>query len=142
MQTFPIFKQKHEDLLRELTRLSSLINEEQLADKATASLAHQKLCQIMVSVKTHLIEEDNFIYPPLLTHADPKLKTIAWNFIGNRKFLTKAVDEFLPKLQQCQYEFDPPMVKDTRVILDLLCKRFENERDVLFPEFEALDVNN
>jgi len=138
MQTFPIFKQRHDELLGDVTLLRSLITEEQLVNKSTAALAHQKLCQLMVTMKTHLAEEDKNIYPRFLTHSDPELKTIAWNFIGNQNQLNKALDDFINKLEHCQFEFNQSHIKETRSLLELLCKRIESERDVLVPQIEIM----
>lgn len=140
MQALPIFKQRHEELLGEVTLLRSLITKEQLANKATASLAHQKLCQLVVTMKQHLAEEDRGIYPELLTHSDPKLKAIAWNFIGGQKPLNKIFLDYSKKLNHCQYEFNDELIKETQEIMHLLCKRIESERDILFPQLEASGV--
>lgn len=140
MQALPAFKQRHEELLGEVTLLRTLITKEQLANKATATLAHQKLCQLVVTMKEHLAEEDRGIYPELLTHSDPKLKAIAWNFIGGQKPLNKIFLDYTKKLNHCQYDFTDEMIEETQDIMNLLCKRIESERDVLFPQLEASGV--
>ena len=137
MQVLPIFKQRHEELLGEVILLRSLLTKEQLANKATASLAHNKLCQLVVTMKTHLAEEDRDIYPELLTHSDPKLKNIAWNFIGGQQPLNKIFSNYSKKLNHCQYEFDETLIKETQEIMHLLCKRIESEQKILFPQLEA-----
>lgn len=139
-KALPIFKQRHNELLEEIGTIRGLINEEQLKNKVIANTVHNKLCELVVKVKTHLAEEDEGIYPDLLTHSDPRLKTIAWNFIGGEKPLKDAFNEYSKQLAHCQFEFSPKLIKDTQQMLDMICKRIERERDVLFPELEKIGI--
>ena len=134
------FKQRHEELLELVGLLRTIINVDILKNKATAQVAHEKLCELISKMKEHLAEEDRGVYPDLLTHSDPRVKTVAWNFIGGQKPLKKVFDDFAKNFKHCEYAFNESLVNETKEVLDVLCQRIESEQEVLFPELEKLGL--
>jgi len=135
MQTLSSYRERHAELLQTIDDLQSILTMEQLRIRPNAKTAYQLLCDLADKVKQHLAEEDKGLYPRLLIHEDPKVKSIAWGFISGEKPLRKTFDDYHKKwLKNCDFNFTEDFVRETREIFDMLVYRIEREEQVLFPK--------
>jgi hypothetical protein len=115
--------------------LQSILAPEHLQVRANAKTAYDLLCDLAEKVKVHLAEEDKGLYPSLLIHEDPKVKTIAWGFISGEKPLRKTFDDYHKKwLRHCDFNFSEEFLRETREVFETLQYRIERENQVLFPK--------
>lgn len=135
MQSLDGFRTCHAELRQMIDDLRSIMTVEQLKIRPNARTAYQLMCELAQKVKAHLAEEDRHLYPNLLIHEDPKVKSIAWGFISGEKPLRRAFDEYYKKwLKNCDFNFTDDFLEETREIFDMLSLRIEREEQVLFPK--------
>ncbi|MEW7983443.1 MAG: hemerythrin domain-containing protein [Candidatus Sedimenticola endophacoides] len=117
--------------------LKAIMTPEQLCIKPTAKTAHQLLCDLGKKLKEHLAAEDKGIYPPLLTHEDPKLKSLAWGFISGEKPLRKQFESYYKNwLKECDFEFTDAFLADSLELFSAIEAQLERESNVLIPRLE------
>ena len=93
MATLENFKNRHAELESMVSDLRKMMTPEQLSIRPNAMTAHRMLCDLAGKVKELLSEQDKTIYPDLLTHEDPQVKSIAWGFINGQIPLRKSIPE-------------------------------------------------
>jgi hemerythrin-like domain-containing protein len=121
--------------------LRSILTPEQLKIRPNAKTAYELLCDLAKKVKRHLAEEDKQLYPNLLIHEDPKVKSIAWGFISGEKPLRRTFDEYHKRwLKNCDFNFTDDFVEETREIFDMLSYRIDREEQVLFPKLVEMGI--
>ncbi len=98
MSTLNDFRDRQAEMVSMISDLKSMLKPELLSIGPNARTAHTLLCTLGKQLKEHLIAEDKGLYPPLLTHEDPKLKSLAWGFISGQKTLEKSVRKLPPSL--------------------------------------------
>ncbi|MCP3868141.1 MAG: hemerythrin domain-containing protein [Gammaproteobacteria bacterium] len=131
------FKYRQAEILQIISDLRIMLVPEQLKAKPNALAAHDHLCSMGRKLKEHLAAEDKGLYPPLLTHEDPKLKSLAWGFISGEKPLRKQFDNYYQEwLKECDFTFTEEFMNETKSIFDLIEARIEREQTVLFPKLE------
>jgi hypothetical protein len=109
--------------------------------RPNAKTAYELLCDLGEKVKQHLAEQDRSIYPSLLIHEDPRVKSIAWGFISGEKPLRKAFDDYHRKwLKHTDYKFPEEFLEETRAVFDMLVQRIEREEQVLFPKLVEIGM--
>jgi hemerythrin-like domain-containing protein len=141
MQTLSSYRKRQAGLLETIEELQSLLTAEQLRVRPNARIAYELLCDLGDKVKQHLAEEDKGLYPSLLIHDDPKVKSIAWGFISGEKPLRKTFDDYYDKwLKQCDFNFTDEFIEETRSVFDLLQYRIERENQVLFPKLVEIGM--
>jgi hypothetical protein len=141
MQTLSSYRKRQSGLLETIEELQSLLTAEQLRVRPNARIAYELLCDLGDKVKQHLAEEDKGLYPSLLIHDDPKVKSIAWGFISGEKPLRKTFDDYYDKwLKQCDFNFTDEFIEETRSVFDLLQYRIERENQVLFPKLVEIGM--
>jgi hemerythrin-like domain-containing protein len=141
MQTLLSYRKRQAGLLETIEELQSLLTAEQLRVRPNARIAYELLCDLGDKVKQHLAEEDKGLYPSLLIHDDPKVKSIAWGFISGEKPLRKTFDDYYDKwLKQCDFNFTDEFIEETRSVFDLLQYRIERENQVLFPKLVEIGM--
>jgi hemerythrin-like domain-containing protein len=135
MQTLDSYRSSHAELRQMIDDLQSILTPEHLKVRPNAKTAHELLCDLGDKVKHHLAEEDRSIYPSLLIHDDPKVKSIAWGFISGEKPLRKTFDDYHRKwLKHTDYKFPEEFLDETREVFEMLVQRIEREEQVLFPK--------
>ena len=135
MQTLSGYRNRHAELMQMIEDLQSIMKPEQLRIRPNAKTAYQLLCDLSDKVKEHLTEEDRGLYPALLIHDDPKVKSIAWGFISGEKPLRKTFDDYYKKwLKNCDFNFTEDFLTETHEVFDMLRGRIEREEQVLFPK--------
>ena len=135
MQTLSSFRNRHAELMQMIDDLQAILNLEQLKIRPNAKTAYQLLCDLSDKVKEHLAEEDKGLYPSLLIHEDPRVKSVAWGFISGEKPLRKSFDDYHKKwLKNCDFNFTDDFLRETHEIFDMLVGRIEREEQVLVPK--------
>ncbi len=133
------FRARHAEIRRIISDLESLLVPEQLRIRPNARTAYGLLCDLAVKVKTHLAEEDRGLYPPLLIHQDPKIKSMAWGFISGERPLRRLFDDYHRRwLKDCNFDLSDAFLGETREVLVLIVDRIEREENLLFPKLEEL----
>lgn len=141
MQTMKEYESTHAELRQMIEDLQSIMTPEHLKVRPNAKTAYELLCDLGDKVKKHLSEEDRSIYPSLLIHEDPRVKSIAWGFISGEKPLRKVFDDYYKKwLKDCDFNFSEEFVVETREVFDMLTQRMEREEQVLFPKLVEIGM--
>jgi hemerythrin-like domain-containing protein len=141
MQTLSSYRNRQAELLQMIEDLQSMLSPEQLRIRPNARTAYELLCDLADKVKQHLAEEDKSLYPSLLIHEDPKVKSIAWGFISGEKPLRKTFDDYYKKwLKCCDFNFTDEFIEETSEVFDILQYRIERENQVLFPKLVEIGV--
>jgi len=141
MSTLDSYRGRHDELLNMISDLRAILDKEHLKIRPNAKTAHQLLCDLAGKVKEHLSEEDKGLYPPLLIHEDPKVKSIAWGFINGEKPLRKAFDGYHRKwLKNCDFNFTDAFIQESHDIFEMIMKRIEQEQTILFPKLEKMGM--
>jgi hypothetical protein len=92
-------------------------------------------------LKEHLAAEDKGVYPPLLTHEDPKLKSLAWGFISGQKPLRQQFESYHQKwLKECNFQFTESFLEETNELVEAIETRIQREQTVLLPRLEQSGV--
>lgn len=135
MQTLAGYRSNHSELRQMIDDLRSIMTPEMLKVRPNAKTAYQLMCDLAHKVKQHLAEEDRQLYPNLLIHEDPKVKSIAWGFISGEKPLRRSFDEYHKKwLKDCNFNFSDDFLQETGEIFDMLSYRIDREEQVLLPK--------
>jgi len=134
-------RSRHASLLEMISDLRAMLKPEILSIKPNAKLAYETLCSLSDRMKDHLAKEDAGLYPRLLTHESPQVKSIAWGFINGEKPLRKMFDDYHKKwLKDCDFNFTQDFLGDTHEMLEMLESRIDRERTVLLPKLEQIGV--
>jgi len=135
MHTLDGYRSTHSDLRQMLDDLRSLLTTEQLRIRPNAKTAYEMLCDLGERVRRHLAEEDRALYPSLLIHEDPKVKSIAWGFISGEKPLRQTFDDYHTHwLKNCDFNFSDDFLAETREVFELVSQRIDREEQVLLPK--------
>ena len=143
MQTLDGYRSTHSELRQMIDDLRSLLTMEQLRIRPNARTAHELLCDLGERVRQHLAEEDRGLYPSLLIHDDPKVKSIAWGFISGERPLRKIFDDYHKNwLRNCDFNFSDDFVAETHEVFEMVGQRIEREEQVLFPKLVEIGIFN
>ena len=135
MQDLTSYRNRHAELTQMIDDLRLIMTPEMLKIRPNAKTAYQLLCDLSDKVKEHLSEEDRGLYPSLLIHEDPKVKSIAWGFISGEKPLRKSFDDYHKKwLKNCDFNFTQEFLQETSDVFEMLSDRIEREEQVLIPK--------
>ena len=141
MNSIDMVKDRHSNLLEMISDVRRMLKPEILSIKPNAKLAYEMICSLAEKMKQHLSAEDRGLYPPLLTHEDPKVKSVAWGFINGEKPLRKMFDDYHRKwLKDCDFTFSEVFMRETDDMLQMLETRIEREQTILLPKLERMGV--
>jgi len=141
MEILSEFKERQKELLGMISDLKIMLKPEQLKVVPNAKAAHEHLCSLGQKLKRHLSAEDRGLYPPLLTHENPKLKSLAWGFISGEKPLRKQFEGYYSKwLKDCDFNFTDEFLNETLELFEVIESRIEREQTVLLPKLEESGV--
>jgi hemerythrin-like domain-containing protein len=137
MKELAAYQEQHNEIRHLVISLRNVLSADQIGINANEHPAHGMLCDLARKVQEHLSGEDRNLYPELLIHRDPKVKTIAWSFIRGESPLRRAFEKYSKKwLRNCDFVFSEDFLADTDDILDSLMKRIDKEQKELFPLLE------
>ncbi|MEJ2427198.1 MAG: hemerythrin domain-containing protein [Candidatus Thiodiazotropha sp.] len=141
MSTLESLRGSHSDMLEIIGDLRAMMTREQLSIRPTAMTAHKLICELADKMKDHMVEQDRGIYPDLLTHQDPKLKSMAWGFLNGQKPMRKQFEQYHNKwLRNCDFNFSDDFIADTFEIFDMIEDRIQREETILLPTLEKSGV--
>jgi hemerythrin-like domain-containing protein len=141
MQSLDGYRSTHSELRQMIEDLRALLTREQLRIRPNARTAYELLCDLGEKVRRHLADEDRSLYPSLLIHEDPKVKSIAWGFISGEKPLRKTFDEYHKRwLKNCDFNFSDEFLAETREVFDMVGQRIEREEQVLLPKLVEIGM--
>ncbi len=141
MHTLDGYRSSHTELRQMIDDLRQLMVPEQLKIRPNAKTAYQLLCDLAQKVKLHLSEEDKQLYPNLLIHEDPRVKSIAWGFISGEKPLRRSFDGYYKRwLKNCDFNFSDEFLEESHEIFDMLAYRIDREEQVLFPKLLEIGI--
>lgn len=134
-------KGNHGDMQDMINDLRAMMTEEQLKIRPNAMTTHRLLCDLAERVKSHMTSTDQEIYPGLLIHENPKLKSMAWGFLNGQKPMRKQYEDYYSKwLKDCDFKFSKEFVAETFEIFDMIEERIEREQSILIPTLESSGV--
>jgi hypothetical protein len=141
MRTLDYFRSAHSELRQIIDDLRSILHPEQLQVSPNAKSAHELLCDLAEKVHHHLGDEDRGLYPSLLIHDDPSVKSIAWGFIGGEKPLRATFDDYHARwLRNWDVDFSEEFLAETREVFDVVNQRIEREEQVLLPKLVEVGI--
>ena len=141
MNNIESYRSTHAELMQMVSDLRSILNLDSLKIRPNAKTAHEMLCDLADKLKMHLADEDKSIYPSLLIHEDPKVKSIAWGFISGEKPLRKTFDDYHKRwLKDCDFDFTEEFIEETNEMFDMLVHRIEREGQVLLPKLVEIGM--
>ncbi|WP_295453515.1 hemerythrin domain-containing protein [uncultured Thiodictyon sp.] len=141
MHTLDGYRSTHSDLRQMIDDLRSLLTMEQLRIRPNARTAYEMLCDLGERVRRHLSEEDRGLYPSLLIHDDPKVKSLAWGFISGEKPLRKTFEDYHGRwLKNCDFNFSDDFLAETQEVFAMVAQRLDREERVLFPKLVEIGM--
>jgi hypothetical protein len=141
MQTLDGFRSRHLELKEIIADLQPLLDAERLKVKPNAEVAYRLLCDLADKLKTLLAEEDKGLYPSLLIHHDPKVKSLAWGFIAGERPVRQLFNAYCRRwLKDCNFQFDAEFLGETHDIIALTLERLAREEQHLFPKLQEIGV--
>ena len=141
MSTIETLKDSHAGMLDMISDLRAMMTKEQLSIRPNAMTTHKLICDLAEKMKGHMSEQDKSVYPDLLIHRDPKLKSMAWGFLNGQKPMRKQFDQYHAKwLKNCDFNFSDEFIADTFEIFDMIEERIKREESILIPTLESTGV--
>ncbi len=141
MQTLDNYRGTHSELRQMIDDLRAILTKEQLRIRPNAKTAYELLCDLGEKVRRHLADEDRSLYPSLLIHEDPKVKSIAWGFISGEKPLRKTFDEYHKRwLKNCDFNFSDEFLAETHEVFEMVSQRIDREEQVLLPKLVEIGM--
>lgn len=141
MSTIDSMKGSHGQMQDMMNDLRAMLTEEQLKIRPNAMTTHRLLCELADKLKTHMTSQDQNVYPGLLIHEDPKLKSMAWGFLNGQKPMRKQYEDYYNKwLKNCDFQFTKEFIGETLEIFDMIDERIEREKLILIPTLESSGV--
>lgn len=141
MSTLESMRGSHTDMQQIISDLRAMMTREQLSIRPNAMTTHKMICDLAEMMKGHMSEQDRGVYPDLLTHQDPKLKSMAWGFLNGQKPIRKQFETYHTKwLKNCDFNFTEEFIADTFEIFDMIEDRIQREETILIPTLEKSGV--
>ena len=137
MSTIDSMKGSHGEMQVMIKDLRAMMTKDQLKIRPNAMTTHKLLCELADKMKSHMSSQDQEVYPGLLIHEDPKLKSMAWGFLNGQKPMRKQFDDYYNKwLKNCDFNFTDDFMAETFEIFDMVEERIGREKTILLPTLE------
>lgn len=141
MHTLDSYRSTHSELRQMIEDLRAILTLEQLRVRRNAKTAYERLCDLGERINKHLAEEDCGLYPSLLIHDDPKVKSIAWGFVTSEKPLRQTFADYDTHwLKNCDFNFTYQFLTESDQVFDLIAQRIDREERVLFPKLVEIGM--
>lgn len=141
MQSINHYRSRHAELRQMIDELRTLLTPEKLRIRPNARIAHELLCDLGEQVQRHLSDEDRGVYPHLLIHEDPKIKSIAWGFISSERPLRMIFDSYHKRwLKNYDIDFSDAFVAETHQVFEMVAQRLDREEQVLLPKLAEIGM--
>ena len=140
MQTIDRCRSAHTELREMIGDLRPLLTTEKLRNLNNARDTYDLICDLRERLLRHFDDENRRLYPGLLIHGDPQVKSLAWSFISSESPLRMMFDNYHQDwLKSGDYNFCDSFVFETQQVCDLITMRLDHEEQVLFPH--AVDIS-
>ncbi len=141
MNVLDNLKGSHAEMLDIISDLRAMMTKEQLSIRPNAMTTHNLICDLADKMKAHMSSQDKSVYPGLLIHQDPKLKSMAWGFLNGQKPMKKQFDRYHARwLKDCDFEFSDEFIAETMEIFEMIEDRIQREETILIPTLESSGV--
>ncbi len=141
MPTLESYRHSHAELRQMIDDLRAILCPELLQIRPNAKTAFELLCDLGTKVRSHLAEEDHRLYPGLLIHEDPQVKSIAWGFISGEKPLRKIFDDYHRRwLKNCDFNLTEEFMSETYEVFEMVAQRIDREEQVLLPKLVEIGL--
>ncbi len=125
------FRKQHEDMLKIVGEIQSLLSPEKV--KSEAAKIRSLLSSLAGTLRVHLAAEDKALYPVLLKCNDDKTKTTAQKFMTEMGGINSALEKYLetfpsPKSIAESAEF----ISKTKDLFLALGRRIDRENNELY----------
>lgn len=126
-------ERQHEDHLHLISKIT--VHKSQQAIKDNAGNISLQLSQLAGKLKVHAIAEDEFLYPALMNHANPKVKAMAQEFYKDMGGLAKQFEDFKKKFMTANRIASDPgsFFVESQKVLVALNSRIVKENKELYP---------
>ena len=133
------FRRQHEELASAGAEILQLLEGDDAAIVSRSTELRRKVARFGGKLKMHASMETDALYPRLLEHRDPKVRSTADGLLREVKDLYGAFDHFVKRWPDtASIEADPrAFAKDTRKMLKTLWLRMCRENDELYPLADA-----
>ncbi len=130
------FRAQHDDLLKMAGEIAGKLNATQLAENAND--VRMLLSKLLGKLNVHLSVEDKSLYPKLLNHSDPGIKTMAKRFIDEMGAIGQTVGNYNDKWKTASAIQEDPtsFIRETNTIFAALKKRIDKENNVLYKKVD------
>ena len=141
MQTLDGYRSTHSDRRRMIDDLRPLLTPDELRIHPNARTAYHLLCDLDERVQSHLAEADCGLYPKLLIHNDPKVKSIAWGFINGEGALRLTFENYYKKwLKYANFNFSDNFLAETHQVFEVIDQRLDREAALLMPKLVEIGL--
>lgn len=124
---------QHTEILDLIAKINTATTPHKIeADAFSISLM---LGQLAGKIKIHMMTEDKFVYPSLLSHTSPKVQSVSRQFSDEMGDLAKTFEAYKTKFMNSREISASPaeFMQQTKVIAAALIKRIEKENKELYP---------
>lgn len=124
---------QHNDILDLAEKINTYTTTKQI--EAEAFSISLLLGQLAGKIKIHMITEDKFVYPSLLSHANPKVKSVSRQFADEMGHLAKTFESYKTKYMNSREISSNPddFIQQTKLVVAALATRIEKENKELYP---------
>jgi len=141
MSAIDRFNDRHTEILDLIGDLRVMLKPEQLRVRPNAKTAYETICHLGDKMGEHLSAGDKDVYPSLLIHEDPKMKSLAWGFISGEKPLRKQFESYHRKwLKNCDFNFTEEFLAETLELFQAIEERISREQNVLLPRLSESGI--
>jgi len=133
------FRQQHKEMLQIANEISPLLKADQLT--ANANAVAQSLAKLAGKLNVHLSMEDKVLYPKLIEHQDPNVKSMANKFIDEMGKIKEVYAQYLNKWSSPEaIKKNPPdFINETKGIFEAISKRITKEDSELYALVDRLN---
>ncbi|AUB80708.1 hemerythrin domain-containing protein [Candidatus Thiodictyon syntrophicum] len=141
MRTLDGYRSTHSDLRQIIGDLRSILADQQPSLRSNARTAYDLLCDLGERVSRHLDLEDHDLYPTLLIHEDPKVKSMAWGFIIGERPMRQTLEDYHQRwLKHCDFNFTDEFLAETQAVVASVAQRLDREELVLLPKMVEIGL--
>jgi len=133
------FRQQHKEMLQIANEISPLLKADQLT--ANANAVAQSLAKLAGKLNVHLSMEDKVLYPKLIEHQDPNVKSMANKFIDEMGKIKEVYAQYSNKWSSPEaIKKNPPdFINETKGIFEAISKRITKEDSELYALVDRLN---
>ena len=139
MERTAVFRRQHEEILEIAGELTAVMAEpERLAEDA--EVVRGLLTVLSGKISIHLAMEDKGLYPRLLKHAKPEVRTLAGTYMAEMGGIKDVFAEYLGRWPDgARIQGDPrTFIEETRGLLAALERRISREDNELYPMVDGI----